>query len=66
MKVARERGCQVFGGGEWFVLQAAQQFALFTGPGIDGKPRFGRTLGMAEVEKLFRDTLVKLYAEAGE
>ena len=66
MAAARERGCQAYGGGEWFVLQAAQQFALFTGAGIGGAPRFGRTMGMAELEKLFRDTLVKLYAEAGE
>ncbi len=66
MKLARERGCHTYGGGEWFVQQAAQQFALFTGAGIGGAPRFGRTLGLAEVEKLFRETLVKLYAEVGE
>jgi len=66
VRLARERGCQVFGGGEWFVLQAAQQFALFTGAGIGGAPRFGRTLDSGEVEQLFRKTLAQLYAEAGE
>jgi 3-dehydroquinate dehydratase/shikimate dehydrogenase len=66
VRAARERGCQVFGGGEWFVHQAVQQFALFTGPGIGGAPRFGRTLSPSEVEKLFRETLARLYAEAGE
>jgi len=66
LKLARERGCRVFGGGEWFVLQAAQQFALFTGAGIGGAPRFGRTLDLGEVEELFRETLAQLYAEAGE
>jgi shikimate 5-dehydrogenase len=66
VKAARERGCQAYGGAEWFVLQAVQQFALFTGAGIGGAPRFGGTLGMNEVEKLFRETLAKLYAEAGD
>ena len=66
VRAARERGCKVYGGAEWFVLQAAEQFALFTGAGIGGAPRFGRTLGMVELEKLFRETLEKLYQEAGE
>ncbi|MBK7645360.1 MAG: type I 3-dehydroquinate dehydratase [Planctomycetes bacterium] len=66
MKAARERGCQVYGGGEWFVQQAVQQFVHFTGAGIGGAPRFGRTLGVAEIEKLYRDTLAMLYTEVGE
>ena len=60
---ARARGCRAFGGAEWFVLQAVQQFMLFTGPGLDGKPKFGRQLGESEVETLFRQTLERLYAE---
>jgi 3-dehydroquinate dehydratase/shikimate dehydrogenase len=66
VKAARERGCRVHGGGEWFVLQAAQQFELFSGPDIGGAPRFGRTLERAELETLLRETLAQLYAEAGE
>jgi 3-dehydroquinate dehydratase/shikimate dehydrogenase len=66
LRAARERGCKTYGGAEWFVLQAAEQFALFTGAGIGGAPRFGRALGMVELEKLFRETLEKLYQEAGE